>query len=67
MSEDPEREAATNVRLLQGDLVEKRVERALGGSIGGTVNVIQEGESNLVTVEAMATDQGFRQKLKSVR
>ena len=56
VSDDPEREAATNVRLLQGDLVRQRVERALGGSIGGTVDVIPEGESNLVTVEATATD-----------
>jgi polysaccharide biosynthesis transport protein len=56
VSEDPEREAATNVRLLQGELMKQRVERALGGSIGGTVSVIQEGESNLVTVEATATD-----------
>jgi capsular exopolysaccharide synthesis family protein len=56
VSDDPVREAATNVGLLQGDLVKKRVERALGGSIGGTVDVIPEGESNLVTVEATATD-----------
>jgi capsular exopolysaccharide synthesis family protein len=55
-STDPEREAATNVRLLQGELVERRVERALGGSIGGTVSVISEADSNLVTVEATATD-----------
>jgi capsular exopolysaccharide synthesis family protein len=55
-STDPEREAATNVRLLQGELVERRVERALGGSIGGTVSVISEPDSNLVTVEATATD-----------
>ncbi len=56
VSEDPEREAATNVRLLQGELVRQRVERALGGSIGGTVSVIPEGESNLVTLEATAGD-----------
>jgi succinoglycan biosynthesis transport protein ExoP len=56
VSEDPAREAATNVRLLQGELMKQRVERALGGSIGGTVDVIPEGESNLVTVEATATD-----------
>jgi succinoglycan biosynthesis transport protein ExoP len=55
-STDPEREAATNVRLLQGELVERRVERALGGSIGGTVSVISEPDSNLVTVEATAAD-----------
>jgi succinoglycan biosynthesis transport protein ExoP len=56
VSEDPEREAATNVRLLQGDAVERRVERALGGSIGGSVSVAAEGDSNLVTVKATATD-----------
>jgi succinoglycan biosynthesis transport protein ExoP len=56
VSEDPAREAATNVRLLQGDVVEQRVARALGGSIGGTVSVVAEGDSNLVTVKATATD-----------
>jgi succinoglycan biosynthesis transport protein ExoP len=56
VSEDPEREAATNVRLLQGDLVERRVARALGGSIGGTVSVVAEGDSNVITVKATATD-----------
>ena len=56
VSDDPVREAATNLGLLQGDLVRQRVERALGGSIGGTVSVTPEGESNLVTVEATATD-----------
>jgi succinoglycan biosynthesis transport protein ExoP len=56
VSEDPEREAATNVRLLQGNAVERRVARELGGSIGGTVDVVAEGESNLITVEATATD-----------
>jgi succinoglycan biosynthesis transport protein ExoP len=56
VSEDPEREAATNVRLLQGEVVEQRVERALGGPIGGTVSVVAEGESNLITVEATAAD-----------
>jgi succinoglycan biosynthesis transport protein ExoP len=56
VSEDPEREAATNVRLLQGDLLERRVARALGGSIGGTVSVVAEGDSNVITVKATATD-----------
>jgi polysaccharide biosynthesis transport protein len=56
VSQDPEREAATNVRLLQGDLVERRVARALGGSIGGTVSVAAEGDSNVITVKATATD-----------
>jgi succinoglycan biosynthesis transport protein ExoP len=56
VSEDPEREAATNVRLLQGDLVERRVARALGGSIGGTVSVVAEGDSNVITVKATAPD-----------
>jgi polysaccharide biosynthesis transport protein len=56
VSEDPAREAATNVRLLQGELMEQRVERALGGPIGGTVSVIAEGESNLVTLDATASD-----------
>jgi polysaccharide biosynthesis transport protein len=56
VSAEPEREAATNVRLLQGDLVERRVARALGGSIGGTVSVVAEGDSNVITVKATATD-----------
>ena len=56
VSEDPEREAATNVRLLQGDLVERRVARALGGSIGGKVSVVAEGDSNVITVKATASD-----------
>ena len=55
-SESPEREAATNVRLLQQDAVEQRVARTLGGSIDGSVSVISEGESNLVTVKATAND-----------
>jgi succinoglycan biosynthesis transport protein ExoP len=55
-SEDPEREAATNVRLLQQDVVKERVARALGGSIRGDVSVVAEGDSNLVTVEATAND-----------
>jgi succinoglycan biosynthesis transport protein ExoP len=56
VSAEPEREAATNVRLLQGDLVERRVARALGGSIGGKVSVVAEGDSNVITVKATATD-----------
>lgn len=56
VSQEPEREAATNVRLLQGDLIKRRVARALGGSIGGTVSVAAEGDSNVVTVKATATD-----------
>jgi polysaccharide biosynthesis transport protein len=55
-STEPEREAATNVRLLQQDVVEDRVARALGGSIPGDVSVIAEGDSNLVTVEVTAND-----------
>ena len=55
-SGEPEREAATNVRLLQQDVVEKRVARALGGSIPGEVSVIAEGDSNLLTVKATANN-----------
>jgi capsular exopolysaccharide synthesis family protein len=56
VSAEPEREAATNVRLLQGALVERRVARELGGSIGGTVSVVAEGDSNVIAVKATATD-----------
>ena len=55
-SQDPIREAATNVSLLQQRVVEDRVAEALGGSIDGEVDVISEGESNLVTVKATAAD-----------
>jgi succinoglycan biosynthesis transport protein ExoP len=54
-STDPEREAATIVRVLQTGVVERRVARKLGGSIPGSVSVISEGDSNLVTVKATAT------------
>jgi capsular exopolysaccharide synthesis family protein len=57
-SEEPEREAATNVELLSLDTVKNRVERRLGGSgkAAGKVSVVQEGQSNVLTIKVESTD-----------
>jgi tyrosine-protein kinase len=51
-SEEPDREAATNVALVSLDTVKNRVERRLGGpdKAGGKVSVVQEGQSNVLTI-----------------
>ena len=56
-SADPEREAATNVRLVSLAGVRQRTERSLGGGgLGGSVSVSSDGNSNLVTINATSTD-----------
>jgi polysaccharide biosynthesis transport protein len=53
-SAEPEREAATNVRLLQLPALTDRVEARIGGDLPGEVDVVAEAESNLATVIAFA-------------
>jgi tyrosine-protein kinase len=57
-SEDPEREAATNVALLSLDALRTRAERRLGGSGGAaqSVDVVQEGRSNFLSIKAADSD-----------
>lgn len=57
-SQDPGREAATNVRLLQLELLEDRVEAGFNKPVTGDVDVIAEEESNLVTI--IVTDASAR-------
>ena len=52
-SAEPEREAATNVRLLQLPALTDRVEARIGGA-PAEVDVVAEAESNLATVIALA-------------
>ena len=53
-SQDPEREAATNVELVSLEAIKQRVEEKLGGgaTIAGDVSVEQKGQSNVLTVDA---------------
>ena len=51
-SAEPEREAATNVRLLQLPALTDRVEARIGGELTAEVDVVAEAESNLATVIA---------------
>jgi succinoglycan biosynthesis transport protein ExoP len=51
-SEDPEREAATNVELLSQGTVKARAERRLGDETADEVKIAQEGQSNLLNVTA---------------
>lgn len=53
-SNDPTREAATNVRLLEVGVVKDRVDRRLGQKLADTTTgVAPEGDSNLVTVKTV--------------
>jgi receptor protein-tyrosine kinase len=56
-SADPEREAATNVRLVSLGVVQQRTARRLGGGgLGGGVSASSDGNSNVVTVDATSTN-----------
>lgn len=55
-SEQPEREAATNIQLLSLDAVDSRVERRLGGRTANKVTIVQEGQSNVLTIRAQDTN-----------
>jgi succinoglycan biosynthesis transport protein ExoP len=54
-SQDPEREAATNVRLLQLDFLINRVSNELDQPFTGEVDVVAEAESNLATITVTDT------------
>jgi succinoglycan biosynthesis transport protein ExoP len=55
-SQDPTREAATNVRLVSLDVVRRRTERRLHGhGLGGGVSVASDGNSNVVTITATSS------------
>ena len=54
-SAEPEREAATNVRLLQLPALTDRAEARLGGELSAEVDVVAEAESNLATVTVVAS------------
>jgi len=53
-SSDPEREAASNLELLSLKAIEEGAERRLGGprAAAESVQVVQEGQSNLLSIEA---------------
>ncbi len=53
-STEPEREAATNVRLLQLPALTDRVEARTGEELTAEVDVVAEAESNLATVIVFA-------------
>jgi capsular exopolysaccharide synthesis family protein len=55
-SQDPQREAATNVRLLQLDVLEQRVDASLKKPFTGSVDVVAEADSNLATITVTDTD-----------
>jgi capsular exopolysaccharide synthesis family protein len=54
-SADPDREAATNLRLLQLDALERRVNAHRKHPFPGSVDVVTEAESNLATITATDT------------
>ena len=54
-SQDPAREAATNVRLLQLDVLEERVDASLNRPFTGQVDVVAEADSNLATITVTDT------------
>ena len=63
-SQDPDREAATNVRLVSLDVVAARTAKKLGGAVTGgdvadIVEVAPEGQSDVVSVSATHTDPKF--------
>jgi capsular exopolysaccharide synthesis family protein len=55
-SADPDREAATNLRLLQLDALERRVNARRNHPFPGSVDVVTEAESNLATITATDTE-----------
>ena len=54
-SADPDREAATNLRLLQLDALERKVNADRNHPFPGDVDVVTEAESNLATITATDT------------
>jgi polysaccharide biosynthesis transport protein len=55
-SADPDREAATNLRLLQLDALTRRVNANRNHPFPGDVDVVTEAEANLATITATDTD-----------
>jgi succinoglycan biosynthesis transport protein ExoP len=55
-SEDPQIEAATNLRLLQAGAVDNRVDADLGEPFTGQVDVVAEANSNLATITITDSD-----------
>jgi capsular exopolysaccharide synthesis family protein len=55
-SEDPQREATTNLRLLQLGVLDDRVEAKLGEPFNGSVDVTAEADSNLATITVTDED-----------
>jgi polysaccharide biosynthesis transport protein len=67
-SRDPEREAATNIKLVSLDVVAERASRRLdgrlnAGEIASKVEVEPEGQSDIVSVRASDSDPDFAAKL----
>lgn len=54
-SADPDREAATNLRLLQLDALERKVNADRNRPFPGEIDVVTEAESNLATITATDT------------
>ncbi len=55
-SADPDREAATNLRLLQLDALERKVNADRERPFPGDIDVVTEAESNLATITATDTE-----------
>jgi polysaccharide biosynthesis transport protein len=67
-SRDPEREAATNIKLVSLDVVAERTSRRLdgrlnAGEIASKVEVEPEGQSDIVSVRASDSDPDFAAEL----
>src|SRR3954462_4976912 len=55
-SSDPQREATTNLRLLQLGVLKARVNAGLKQPFTGSIDVVTEADSNLATITATDTD-----------
>jgi capsular exopolysaccharide synthesis family protein len=55
-STDPQREATTNLRLLQLGVLDDRVDAKLGKPFTGSIDVVAEADSNLATIIATDSD-----------
>jgi polysaccharide biosynthesis transport protein len=67
-STDPDREAATNVKLVESPAVAVRASRALGGrltpgDVSDKIQVQGEGQSNVVEISSTDTDPPFAARL----
>ena len=64
---DPDREAATNVKLVSLEVVAKRTANRIGGltasEVGGMVEAEAEGQSDVVSVAATHRDPEFARRL----